>query len=99
MGTAIGAELKAESRGLREALAEFSEGIPLPEADNQRYWDFGSPFVAFDGGIDALSSATRERLNDHEAEISDGQRQKGIADLRGRRIVADQAAKQVRHSS
>lgn len=38
--------------------------------------------MAFDGGIDALSDSTRERLNDLEIGISAKQRQKGVADLR-----------------
>jgi hypothetical protein len=82
VGIAIDAELEAEARGLREALAEYSEGTPPPEADNQRCWDFESPFVAFDGGIDALSGDTRKRLNDLEEGISAEQRQKGVVDLR-----------------
>jgi hypothetical protein len=100
VGTAIDAELEAEDRGLREALAEYSQGTPPPKAANRRYWDFGAPFVAFDGGIDALSGDTRDRLNDIEKGISAKQRQKGVADLRvlvesHERCVSDDAMLEV----
>jgi hypothetical protein len=80
--TAIDAELEAEARGLRDALAEFSEGISPPATENRRHWDFGSPSVAFDGGMDALSREIRERLDRHEEGITIEDRQKGVADLR-----------------
>lgn len=35
--TAVNAELETEARELRDALAEYSEGIPAPETENR--WD------------------------------------------------------------
>ncbi|MEV7968374.1 hypothetical protein AB0O34_20675 [Sphaerisporangium sp. NPDC088356] len=80
--TAIEAELETEARELRDALAEFSEAVSPPETDNPRHWDFGSPFVAFDGGMDALSREARESLDGHEKGITTEQREKAVADLR-----------------
>lgn len=79
---AISAELEAEERGLREGLAEYSEGIEPPEAENRRTWDFRAPFVTFDGGLDGLGSDDRDRLNRLERDIATEQLGKGVADLR-----------------
>jgi hypothetical protein len=80
--TAIAAELAAEASGLRDALAEYSEGTPLPETEDQRCWDFGAPFVAFDGGMEALSGEHRDGLNRHEHGATAEERGKVVADLR-----------------
>jgi hypothetical protein len=80
--TAIDAELETEVGQLRAALAEYSEAIPPPEAESPRHWDFGSPFVLFDGGLDDLSHDCRERLDQLEKGISPGQREQAVADLR-----------------
>lgn len=80
--TAIDTELEAEARCLRDALAEYSEAVPLPETDSPRYWDFGFPFLHFDGGLDALSEDTRQILDRHETGITTEQREKAITDLR-----------------
>ncbi|GHE65787.1 hypothetical protein CP980_15545 [Streptomyces vinaceus] len=79
---AIGAELETEARQLREALAEYEEGEDLPEVEDRRYWDFGHPFVTYDGGADVLSAETRERLNRLEEGITPEEREKAVADLR-----------------
>jgi hypothetical protein len=80
--TAIDAELETEARELRAALAEYAEGVAPPETESPRYWDFGSPFVAFDRGMDVLSQQTRERLDLQEQGITTEQREKAVADLR-----------------
>ncbi|MFK0221590.1 hypothetical protein ACIQWN_25785 [Streptomyces vinaceus] len=79
---AIAAELETEARQLREALAEYEQGEDLPEVENRRYWDFGRPFVTYDGGVDVLSTETRERLNRIEEGITSEEREKAVADLR-----------------
>ncbi|MFB9902859.1 hypothetical protein [Allokutzneria oryzae] len=79
---AITAELETEARGLRDALVEYSEGIEIPETENQRYWDFQSPFVAFEGGLEGLSAEDRERLNRMERGATAEQLRQGVADLR-----------------
>ncbi|MFH8787599.1 hypothetical protein [Streptomyces roseoverticillatus] len=79
---AINAELELEARELREALAEYSEGVPLPEAESRRYWDFGQPFVTYDGGMYMLSREAREHLDRLEEGITPEEREKAVADLR-----------------
>jgi hypothetical protein len=79
---AINAELEAEARELREALAEYSEGDPAPETENRRHWDFGQPFVTYDGGMDMLSREVREQLDRLEEGIAPEEREKAVADLR-----------------
>lgn len=71
--TAIIAELEAEARNLRAALADFSEGVVLPETKDRRIWEFEAPFVAFDG----LDGEDRDHLNRIEDGISDERRRKG----------------------
>jgi hypothetical protein len=80
--TAIDAEMGTEVGELRDALAEFSEGVSPPETESPRYWNFESPFVAFDGGMDALSRETRESLDRLEKGITNEQREKAVPDLR-----------------
>ena len=41
------------------ALAEYSEGTPVPETENRRDWDFGRPFVAHNGGMEMLGTDVR----------------------------------------
>ncbi|ASU82589.1 hypothetical protein CDO52_07135 [Nocardiopsis gilva YIM 90087] len=79
---AIDAELEAEARELSEALAEYSEGIPMPETEGRRHWDFGHPFVTYDGGMDTLSRDIREQLDRLEEGITAEEREKSIEDLR-----------------
>ncbi|RKS76503.1 hypothetical protein BZB76_1859 [Actinomadura pelletieri DSM 43383] len=88
--TAIEAELAAEARELRYALAEFSEGIEAPETDERRYWDFDSPFVTFEGDVPELGQWTRESLNRLETGITQEQREEAVADLR---VLADAFAR------
>ncbi|MGQ0718844.1 MAG: hypothetical protein ACT4NP_16340 [Pseudonocardiales bacterium] len=80
--TAISAELEAEARGLRDALAEYSEGISPPETENRRNWDFENPFVAFEGGMDGLSDDDRDRLNRLEKGITNEELRRGVDNLR-----------------
>lgn len=80
--TAITEELEAEAHGLRDALAEYSEGIEPPETEDRRDWDFGAPFVAFAGGEDGLSREDRDRLNRLERGITNKRLMTGAADLR-----------------
>ncbi|MGW1072433.1 hypothetical protein [Streptomyces sp. NPDC002537] len=79
---AINAELETEARDLSEALAEYSEGTPLPETEGRRHWDFGRPFVTYEGGMAALSREVRERLDRLEEGITAERREKAVADLR-----------------
>lgn len=82
VGIAIAAELETEARHLHDALAEYSEAIPIPDADDVRLWDFGSPFVTYDGGMEALSRECRESLDRLEEGITAEQREQAVADLR-----------------
>lgn len=79
---AIVAELETEARGLREALAEYSEGIQLPETEHRRDWDFEAPFVVFDRWTLGLNPDDRDRLNRLEQGITQDQLRQGAADLR-----------------
>ncbi|MCE7002344.1 hypothetical protein LWC34_05790 [Kibdelosporangium philippinense] len=80
--TAIAAELAAEESGLREAVAEFSEGSGVPAAKERRHWEFDAPFVACDGREYGLNLEVRERLNAVERGASKENLRQGIADLR-----------------
>ncbi|PRW64762.1 hypothetical protein [Actinopolyspora mortivallis] len=80
--TAITAELETEERNLREALAEYSESIAPPEIENRREWDSEYPFIAFEGGMDGLSSDDRDRLNHLEAGATSTRLKEGAEDLR-----------------
>ncbi|WP_258907792.1 hypothetical protein [Actinokineospora sp. UTMC 2448] len=79
---AVTAELEAEARGLREALAEYSEGVEPPEAVNRRCWDFGAPFVAFGGGVDGLGTEDRGFLDRAEEGLTAQELGNAAADLR-----------------
>lgn len=80
--TAIAAELDTEARWLSDALADYHEGIDVPDEGIPRHWDLQAPFVAFDGGMDALSSECRTRLDQHEDSASTEALRKGVAGLR-----------------
>jgi hypothetical protein len=79
---AVNAELETEARQLSEALADFSGETPLPETEGRREWDFGHPFVTYDGGVDTLGNETRKQLDRLEEGITTEQREKAVADLR-----------------
>lgn len=79
---AINAELETEARQLSEALAEYSEGTSAPETDGRRSWDFGQPFVTYDGGVDMLSREAREQLDRLEEGITPEEREEAVANLR-----------------
>jgi hypothetical protein len=82
--TAIAAELEAEARGLRDALADYYDGIAPPETEHRRLWDFEAPFVVFGGEVDgdALSRKDRDRLDRLEWGITRERLSEGVADLR-----------------
>lgn len=80
--TAVNAELETEARELRDALAEYSEGVPAPETENRRDWDFGRPFVAYDGGMEMLGIEVREQLDRLEDGISSQERTQAVKNLR-----------------
>ncbi|WP_327402285.1 hypothetical protein OG194_20570 [Streptomyces sp. NBC_01288] len=79
---AVGAELETEAGQLTEALADFSGEAHLPETEGRREWDFGHPFVTYDGGVETLGRETREQLDLLEEGITTEEREKAIADLR-----------------
>lgn len=79
---AVKAELDTEARQLAEEYAEYAEGVPVPETENRRHWDFGQPFVTYDGGMDVLSREVREQLDRLEEGITREEREKAVADLR-----------------
>lgn len=78
--TAITAELEAEARGLRVGLAIF--GTDTSEEESERQWDFGDPFVHYDGGMAELSADTRDRLNRLEEDLPESQHAQAAEDLR-----------------
>lgn len=80
--TAVTAELTTEARWLSDALAEYYEGTDVPHEESPRRWDFQAPFVAFDGGMDALSSECRTRLDHRENGASAEALGRGIDGLR-----------------
>ncbi|MET9241201.1 hypothetical protein [Nonomuraea sp. NPDC003709] len=80
--TAIHAELEREAFELRGALADYSEAISPPETESPRYWDFGYPFVIYDGGTPDLCKASREFMDRREEGITTDQRERAVADLR-----------------
>jgi hypothetical protein len=80
--TAITSELETEARGLREALAEYMDGIDLPADDNRRNWQHEAPFVTFDDKFGGLSEKTRAALDSVEMGAGAEQLRAGVADLR-----------------
>lgn len=84
--TAVKAELEVEERELRDAYAEYSEGIDIPETENRRYWNFGSPIVDATAEAHALSTYVRDRLTHFEEGMTAERRKQAISDLR---ILAD----------
>lgn len=80
--TAISAELDAEARGLRDELAEYTEGVEPPEPEKRRVWSFESPFVVFDESVSGLDQQDRDNLNDLEQGLAQAQLEHAVADLR-----------------
>jgi hypothetical protein len=80
--TAIAAELAAEERFLREALAEYSTGVEPPERPDRRRWDFEYPFVTFEGGSDLLADDDRDSMNRLEGGADSEQIEKSVSDMR-----------------
>ncbi|WP_432032147.1 hypothetical protein [Streptomyces antibioticus] len=79
---AIRAELEVEADELRVALDDFSGASSGDEPENERYWEFGHPFVKDDDGMDTLSDETREQFDHREAGFTPEEREKATADLR-----------------
>ncbi|GAA2840795.1 hypothetical protein [Kribbella solani] len=75
---AVAAELEVEARDLRHGLAEFSEGVRPPDDATRRIWDNDAPFVTSE---EALSDATRRRLDEQESEGDAADRRRAVADL------------------
>ena len=80
--TAISAELEAEARGLRDELAEYTEGVEPQEPEKRRVWDFQSPFVVFDESVSGLDKQDRDNLNNLEQGLAQARLERAIADLR-----------------
>ncbi|GAA2746014.1 hypothetical protein [Kitasatospora cinereorecta] len=80
--TAIEAELATETRELRDQWAEYSEGIPAPATGSRRHWEFGYPYVAYNGGMRVLSRGVRKQLERLDEDLSPKERKRAIADLR-----------------
>jgi hypothetical protein len=80
--TAIEAELTTEERELRAALAEFSEGVELPDSESPRLWDSDSPMVILGEERDDLNSGTREALDRIEQKLTPDDIEDALADLR-----------------
>lgn len=79
---AIAAELEAEARRLREALADYHDGITPPEDESQRLWTFNAPFVIPGAEAEGLGGKDRERLNQLEWGITKERLSQAVADLR-----------------
>ncbi|WP_020671991.1 hypothetical protein [Amycolatopsis nigrescens] len=80
--TAISAELEAEARGLRDELAEYTEGVEPPEPEKRRFWDFQSPLVVVDESVSGLDQRDRDSLNGLEQGLRRAHFERAVADLR-----------------
>ncbi len=81
--TAVEAELKTEAHWLgAAALAEYTEGVEVPDDETRRTWDFEDPFVACDGGSVGLGRRDRDLLDRLEADSTGQELHVAIADLR-----------------
>jgi hypothetical protein len=79
---AISAELETEARGLRDELAEYTEGVEPPEPEQRRVWNFQSPFVVSADSVAGLGEEDRENLNNLEQGLAQAQLERAAADLR-----------------
>ena len=79
---AVAAELEAEARGLREALAEFSGDGDLPDDDNRRDWEHEAPFVVFNGGLAGLGAEDRAGLDRVERGVTGARLRTAVDSLR-----------------
>ncbi|GAB3362258.1 hypothetical protein [Amycolatopsis echigonensis] len=86
--TAVEAELETEVRWLAAALAEYSEGVEIPEDEAQRVWDFENPIVVFDERT-GLGRRDRIMLDHVEAGADDREVHEAIID---ERLLLDVAA-------
>ncbi|MFC9250396.1 hypothetical protein [Amycolatopsis thailandensis] len=80
--TAITAELEKEARDLRDALAEYTEGIEPPSSSSGREWDSDLPFVLFGGGFEGLSESDRDRLDRLELGATEVELAEGVDGMR-----------------
>ncbi|MBB5856352.1 hypothetical protein ACFQ05_26100 [Amycolatopsis umgeniensis] len=80
--TAITAELEKEARDLRDALAEYTDGIESPPSDSRREWDSDLPFVPFGGGFEGLSESDRKSLDRLELGATEVELAEGVHGMR-----------------
>ncbi|AXB43596.1 hypothetical protein [Amycolatopsis albispora] len=80
--TAIGAELAAEARALRDELAEHREGVEPPESGERRSWEFEAPFVVIDETVSGLGQRSRDALTELDRGLDQTEREQAVADLR-----------------
>lgn len=78
---AVETELETEARELRDALAEYTEGISVSEGD-RRSWDHEQPFVPYGGGSLLLRTRERRQLDRQEEGLTAEQRADAVANLR-----------------
>ncbi|WP_030761305.1 hypothetical protein [Streptomyces griseus] len=78
---AVEKELETEARELRDALGDYTEGLPVPEG-NRRSWDHGQPFVPYGGGSLLLTDRGRRQMDQQEEGLTDDQRAAAVANLR-----------------
>jgi hypothetical protein len=79
---AVKAEVVKEAQLLRVAAAESEDSVPAPTEGVERLWEFGDPFILYDGGMAVLSTEVREKLNDFEEDATDEERVAAVEDLR-----------------
>ncbi|MFB9929979.1 hypothetical protein ACFORO_32865 [Amycolatopsis halotolerans] len=80
--TAIDAELETEAHWLLAALAEYTEGIEVPDDETRRAWDFEDPFVTYDSRWGGLGRLERKLLDRLEADATGQELDDAITDLR-----------------
>lgn len=79
---AVQAELDKEIELLRVAIAESDGTEPAPTEGVDRLWQFDTPMVRYNGGMDVLSDEVRENLDEYEEAVSEKERAIAVADLR-----------------
>ncbi|MGW4746287.1 hypothetical protein ACWEPR_15935 [Streptomyces sp. NPDC004290] len=78
---AVEKELETEARELRDALADYTEAVPVPEGNN-RGWEHEQPFVPYGGGSLLLTSRVRKQMDRKEEGLAAEQRAAAVANLR-----------------
>jgi hypothetical protein len=79
---AVAAEMDKEIDLLRVAIAESDGTEPAPTEGVERLWEFDAPMVRYDGGMDALTSEVREKLDECEEGATDEELARAVIDLR-----------------